>query len=47
MDVAIGALAKSNDLENVIYVISFNDEEKLGKGKEMIDQKVSVPVVAT
>jgi type I restriction enzyme M protein len=38
MDIAIGALAKSNDLENVIDVISFNDEEKLGKGKEMVDR---------
>lgn len=38
MDIAIGALAKSNDLENVIDVISFNDEEKLGKGKEQVDR---------
>lgn len=38
MDIAIGALAKANDLENVIDVISFNDEEKLGKGKEMVDR---------
>ncbi|MFZ1809318.1 MAG: class I SAM-dependent DNA methyltransferase [Cyclobacteriaceae bacterium] len=38
MDIAIGQLAKSNDLENVIDVISFNDEEKLGKGKEMVDR---------
>lgn len=38
MDTAIGKLAKANDLENVIDVISFNDEEKLGKGKEMVDR---------
>lgn len=38
IDTVIGALAKSNDLENVIDIISFNDEEKLGKGKEMIDR---------
>jgi type I restriction enzyme M protein len=38
IDTAIGILAKANDLENVIDVVSFNDEEKLGKGKEMIDR---------
>ena len=38
MDIAITALAKENDLENVIDVISFQDEEKLGKGKEMVDK---------
>ena len=38
MDMAISALAKENDLENVIDVISFQDEEKLGKGKEMVDK---------
>jgi type I restriction enzyme M protein len=38
IDVAIGKLAKANNLENVIDVVSFNDEEKLGKGKEMIDR---------
>lgn len=38
IDIAIGKLAKANDLENVIDVISFNDEEKLGKGKEMTDR---------
>jgi len=38
IDTAIGALAKANDLENVIDVVSFNDEEKIGKGKEMIDR---------
>jgi type I restriction enzyme M protein len=38
MDMAISALAKENDLEDVIDVISFQDEEKLGKGKEMVDK---------
>jgi type I restriction enzyme M protein len=39
IDIAIGKLAKANDsLENVIDVVSFNDEEKLGKGKEMVDR---------
>ncbi len=38
IDMAITALAKENDLENVIDVISFQDEEKLGKGKEMVDK---------
>ena len=38
MDIAISALAKENDLGNVIDVISFQDDEKLGKGKEMVDK---------
>jgi len=38
MDMAISALAKENDLKNVIDVISFQDEEKLGKGREMVDK---------
>ncbi|MCL9980731.1 MAG: N-6 DNA methylase [Bacteroidia bacterium] len=38
IDIAIGKIAKANDLQNVIDVVSFNDEEKLGKGKEMIDR---------
>lgn len=38
IDKAISALAKENDLEKVIDVISFQDEEKLGKGKEMVDK---------
>lgn len=38
IDTAISSLAKENDLVNVIDVISFQDEEKLGKGKEMIDK---------
>jgi type I restriction enzyme M protein len=38
IDIAIGKIAKANDLQNVIDVVSFNDEEKLGKGKEMTDR---------
>lgn len=38
IDVAISELAKENDLVNVIDVVSFQDEEKLGKGKEMVDK---------
>lgn len=38
IDITIGKLAKANHLENVIDVVSFNDEERLGKGKEMVDR---------
>ncbi|MBS1951430.1 MAG: Type I restriction-modification system, DNA-methyltransferase subunit M [Cytophagales bacterium] len=38
IDTIIGALAKENDLKGVIDVVSFNDDDKLGKGKEMIDR---------
>lgn len=38
IDTIIGSIAKANDLEKVIDVVSFNDEDKLGKGKEMIDR---------
>ena len=34
----IGKIAEVNDLKNVINVADFNDEDKLGKGKEMIDR---------
>jgi type I restriction enzyme M protein len=34
----IGKLAETNNLKNVIDVADFNDEEKLGKGKEMVDR---------
>lgn len=34
----ISALAQENDLKGVIDVADFNDEDKLGKGKEMIDR---------
>ena len=34
----IAKLAEANDLQNVIDLADFNDEEKLGKGKEMQDR---------
>jgi len=34
----IGRLAEANDLKGVIDVADFNDVEKLGKGKEMVDR---------
>ncbi|MBU2872125.1 class I SAM-dependent DNA methyltransferase [Colwellia sp. E2M01] len=38
MNKIIAALAEENDLKGVIDVADFNDEDKLGKGKEMIDR---------
>jgi len=38
IDKIIGKLAEANDLVNVIDVASFNDEEKLGRDKEMVDR---------
>ena len=34
----ISRLAEENDLKGVIDVADFNDEDKLGKGKEMVDR---------
>ena len=34
----IGALAEKNGLKGVIDVADFNDEDRLGKGKEMVDR---------
>ncbi|MGL6233104.1 N-6 DNA methylase [Aeromonas rivipollensis] len=34
----ISALATANELQGVITIADFNDEDKLGKGKEMIDR---------
>lgn len=34
----IGKLAASNDLKGVIDVADFNDDDKLGRGKEMVDR---------
>lgn len=34
----IGALAEENDLKGVIDVADFNDEDRLGRGKEMVDR---------
>ncbi|MBK7622913.1 MAG: type I restriction-modification system subunit M [Kineosporiaceae bacterium] len=38
INIIIGVLAKANGLRNVIDQADFNDEEKLGKGKEMQDR---------
>lgn len=38
MDVIISKLADDNKLKGVIDVAQFNDEEKIGKGKEMVDK---------
>ena len=35
---AIGKLAEANELKGVIDIADFNDEDKLGKGKEMQDR---------
>lgn len=37
MNKAIGAIAKENDLQGIIDNVSFQDDDKLGKGKELID----------
>ena len=34
----IGELAKTNDLNGIITVADFNDDEKLGKGKDKVDR---------
>lgn len=34
----IGRLAEANDLKGVIDVADFNDADKLGRGKEMVDR---------
>jgi type I restriction enzyme M protein len=34
----IARLAEENDLKSVIDIADFNDEDKLGKGKEMVDR---------
>jgi type I restriction enzyme M protein len=34
----IGAFAKANDLNGIITVADFNDDEKLGKGKDKVDR---------
>lgn len=38
LDKVIAKLAEENDLKGVIDVASFNDSDKLGKGKEMVDK---------
>lgn len=38
MNIIIARLAEENDLKSVIDIADFNDEDKLGKGKEMVDR---------
>jgi len=38
MNKIIAKLAEANDLRGVIDVADFNDADKLGKGKEMVDR---------
>lgn len=38
LNIIITAIAKANDLQGVIDQTDFNDEEKLGSGKEMIER---------
>ena len=41
----IGKLAEANELKGVVDVADFNDEEKLGKGKEMVDRLSKLVVI--
>ncbi len=38
INMIIGELAKANDLNGIITVADFNDDEKLGKGKDKVDR---------
>ena len=38
IDKVIAKLAEANELKGVIDVASFNDSDKIGKGKEMVDK---------
>jgi len=38
INIILGKLAEANDLKGVIDVVDFNDEDKLGKGKDMQDR---------
>jgi type I restriction-modification system DNA methylase subunit len=38
MNTIISCLAEANDLKGVIDIADFNDDDKLGKGKEMVDR---------
>ena len=38
IDKIIGKLAEANDLKGVIDIAEFNDEDKLGKGQDMVDR---------
>ena len=45
MNTIIGSLAKANDLVGVIDVADFNDDEKLGKGQEMVDRLTKLTAI--
>ena len=38
MNVVVSKLAEANDLKGIIDNADFNDEGKLGKGKDMVDR---------
>jgi type I restriction enzyme M protein len=38
----LSALARANNLEGVIDAVDFNDDDKLGKGKDMVDRLSSL-----
>ena len=42
MNVIIGKLAEANNLKGVIDLADFNDDAKLGKGKEMVDRLTAI-----
>src|SRR5512136_2638846 len=41
----IGKLAEANNLKGVIDLADFNDEDKLGKGKEMVDRLTNLVAI--
>ncbi len=45
LNVIIGRLAEANDLKGVIDLADFNDPEKLGKGKEMVDRLTNLVAI--
>lgn len=45
INIIIGELAKANDLKGVIDVADFADDDKLGKGKEMVDRLSNLIVI--
>lgn len=36
-NIILAKIAERNDLQNVIDIVDFNDENKLGRGKDMVD----------
>jgi type I restriction enzyme M protein len=47
MNKIIAKLAEANDLKGVIDVADFNDADKLGKGKEMVDRLSNLVAIST